>query len=343
MSGDPVGGTELTFERTVAALTREDIAQRVIIRANDQRRARLNAVGVESVELPFRARFDFTSKRRLNSEIASFGADLVVSWTPDVSVQIEGQPGKHMGYVGKEFPVTKIQGCDHLFVASQQRLDRVTGAGWPKDRISLLPHILPSDQVTPIDRKTFFTPHTAKLVVVVGSLRRENGIDTLVEAIARLSGLYLWIAGEGPLRKELEDKALAIGIKPRTRFVGWRHDAASLMSAADLVIYPARQDDIGSQVLEAWACRKPVIAADSLGPGLLIRHRENGVLVPVDDPRSLAEAIKWVIQDSDFSNRIATAGLAAFEDAYTTAAIVPQYMNVFRQVVDGTVDAAPSS
>jgi glycosyltransferase involved in cell wall biosynthesis len=343
MSGNPVGGTELAFERTVAALTREGIAQRVIIRANGERKTRLNAVGVEPIELPFRTRFDFTSKRRLNNEIASFGADLVISWTPDVSVLVDPQSSKHMGYIGKEFPVTKIQGCDHLFVASQQRVDRVTATGWPKERISLLPFILPSDATPPIARKTFFIPDTARLVVVVGGLKPENGIDVLLEAIARISGLYLWVVGEGPLRRQLENRALEIGIKPRTRFVGWRYDAASLLGAADLVICPARQDDIGSQVLEAWACKKPVIAADSLGPSLLIRHRENGVLVPIDDPLSLAEAIKWVIQDSDFSERIAFAGFEAFRESHTTSETVPQYVSVFRRVVDNTVDAALSS
>ena len=156
-----------------------------------------------------------------------------------------------------------------------------------------------------------------------------------MEAVARISGLYLWVVGEGPQRSDLESKALEIGIKPRARFVGWRYDAASLIAAADLVVCPARQDDIGSQVLEAWACQKPVIAADSLGAGLLISHRENGVLVPVDDPRSMAEAIKWLIQAETFSQRIAASGLATFRASHTASVTVPLYLSTFRQIVDG--------
>ncbi len=317
MSGNPFGGTELAFERTVAALASEDLEQRVIIRTNAERRKRLSTHAIEPIELSFRTRFDFSSKRRLNNEIRMFGPDLIVSWTSDVSVQVEGQTAKHLAYIGEEFPVTKIQACDHLFVASQKRLDRITGAGWPSERISLLPLIIPLEESAPISRKEFFTPDTAKLIVVVGSLRHENGLDILLDAVARISGLYLWVVGEGPLREELEDRALEIGIKPRARFVGWRYDAAALIGAADLVVCPARQDDVGSHVREAWACGRPVIAADSLGAGLLINHRENGVLVPIDDPRSMAEAIKWVIQDESFSQRIAHAGRAAFEDSHT--------------------------
>ena len=253
-----------------------------------------------------------------------------------MSALIEGQSAKHLAYIGQDFPVTKIQGCDHLFVASQKRLDRITAAGWPADRISFLPHILPTDGEPSINRKAFFTPDTAKLIIVVGSLKSENGLDVLLEAVARISGLYLWIVGEGPLRSELESKALEIGIKPRARLVGWRYDAASLVAAADLVVCPARQDDIGSQVLEAWACQKPVIAADSLGPGLLISHRENGVLVPVDDPCSMAEAIKWLMQDETFSQRIAASGLATFQESHKASITVPLYLSTFKQIVDGT-------
>ena len=340
MSGKPIGGTELAFERTVAALAKEDVSQRVIIRTDPERRKRLLAVDIEPIELPFRTRFDFSSKRRLNAEIQSFGTDLIVSWTPDVSVLVEGQTAKHLAYIGQDFPVTKIQACDHLFVASQKRLDRITAAGWPPDRISLLPHILLTDHEPPISRKAFFTPDTAKLIVVVGSLKFENGLDVLLDAIARISGLYIWIVGEGPLRSELEDKALEIGIKPRARFVGRRYDAAALIGAADLVVCPARQDDVGSQVLEAWACEKPVIAADSLGPGLPINHRENGVLVPVDDPRSMAEAIKWLMQDDSFSKRIAAAGLSTFQQSHTPSVTVPIYLSTFKQIVNGAAVSA---
>ena len=324
------------------ALAREDVSQRVVIRTDAEPKKRLLSVDIEPVELPFRARFDFSSKRRLNSEVQSFGADLVVTWTPYVSALIEGQSAKHLAYIGQDFPVTKIQGCDHLFVASQKRLDRITAAGWPTDRISLLPHILPTDGEPSINRKTFFTPETAKLIVVVGSLKSENGLDVLLEAVARISGLYLWVVGEGPLRSDLERKALEIGIKPRARFVGWRYDAASLIAAAELVVCPARQDDIGSQVLEAWACKKLVIASDSLGPGLLISHRENGVLVPVDDPRSMAEAIKWLMKDETFSERIAASGFATFRESHTASVTVPLYLSAFKQIVDGKAAPVPA-
>lgn len=340
MSGKRAGGTEVAFERTVTALAQESLEQKVIIKTNKDRRARLEDMGLPVLELPFRTRFDFTSKRRLNSEISTFAPDVIVSWTADVSGQVDQRGAKHMAYIGQEFPATRIQSCDHLFAASRQRVDRVTAAGWSHDRISFLPHIVPQETSQSVDRKEFYTPDTAKLIVFVGGLYPEDSVDTLLEAIARISGLYLWVVGEGPLFDSLQSKALEIGIKPRSRFVGWRHDAQSLIQAADLVVCPARQDDTGTGVLEAWASRKPVIAADSIGPGLLIRHRENGVLVPIDDIRSMAEAIKWVMQDTSFADRIANAGFDTFSKSHSTASVVPEYVRVLKQVAAGSEASA---
>lgn len=333
ISGEEFGATETAFERTVAALAQCDVAQRVIIRTNPERASRLKAAGLEPVQLPFRRRFDFSSKRRLHSEIAAFDPDIILSWTPDVSALVEVQSAKHIGYVGNEFVPAKYQVCDHLFALTSQRAERAVTAGWPADKITSLPPIVAPSNIKAIDRITWFTPDTAKLLVVVARLEPEHGINVLMEAVARISGLYLWIAGDGSKRQEYEDTALELGIKPRTRFVGWRHDALQLVAAADIVVCPSRQDDIGDLVLAAWACGRPVIAADSVGPGLLIKHRETGVLVPIADVRSLSEAIKWVLRDPDFSGRIASGGRDVFAEKYATSMVVPEYLDLFASVV----------
>src|SRR5262249_38081459 len=139
-----------------------------------------------------------------------------------------------------------------------------------------------------VDRKTYFTPTTTTLVFCAAELEPGSGVDVLIKAVARLSGFYLWIAGDGPARAAFEDLAHELGIKPRVRFLGWQDDLKPLLAVSDMMVCPGSHDDTGDIVTEGWSAGVPVIAADSLGPGLLIRQRENGVLVPVDDPINLA-------------------------------------------------------
>lgn len=341
------GAVDRAFEQTVTALARQNYAQRIVMRKDEQRADRLRALGLEPLELPFRARFDFSSKRKLNNESSLFGADLVLSWTSDATSEVDlskqaPSGPKHIGFVGDNFAFAKYGTCDHLFALSPQRVDRAVSAGWPEQKISLLPPVVVADSIKPLSRKTYFTPDTAKLVVVVGNLTTGQGFKTLMEAIGRISGVYVWIVGDGPDRKRLDDQALEIGIKPRTRFVGAHSDVMPLIAAADLVISPATKDDIGEQVLRAWGCGKAIIAADAIGPGLLIRHRENGVLVPVDDARSLAEAIKWLNQDADFTARIGLAGAEEFSKLHGKSVVIPKYEDFFQSVLSHGAAPAPA-
>jgi glycosyltransferase involved in cell wall biosynthesis len=127
-------------------------------------------------------------------------------------------------------------------------------------------------------------------------------------------------------------------VKPRVRFLGWQDELAPVIAAADVFVYPARQEDVADAVVEAWECRAPVIAADSLGPGLLIRHRENGVLVPVGDAVSMAEAIKWVCQDRTLAAKLGEAGHAIFAENYSAEKVAPRYMDLLTRLA-----AAPAA
>ena len=62
-------------------------------------------------------------------------------------------------------------------------------------------------------------------------------------------------------------------------------------AAADLIACPSRIEPLGNVVLEAWARQRPIVAAAADGPMELIRDRENGLLVPIDDPEAMARAI----------------------------------------------------
>ena len=184
-----------------------------------------------------------------------------------------------------------------------------------------------------MERKTYFTPTTTQLVFCAAELEADCGVDVLIRAFARLSGFYLWIAGEGPARAALEALAHELGIKPRVRFLGWQDDLKPFLAVSDMMVSPGIQDDTGDMVMEGWSAGVPVIAADSLGPGLLIRQRENGLLVPVGDPINLAEAIKMLSRDAATCQKLGQAGAQAFADSWVMGKIMPRYIELLDKLV----------
>ena len=154
--------------------------------------------------------------------------------------------------------------------------------------------------------------------------------------MALIQGAYLWIAGDGPLRRELEQKAEVLGVKPRTRFLGWREDAPSLIASGDLFVCPSRLEPLGNVVLEAWAQAVPVIAADSSGPKALIKNGETGILFPVDDKYALADAIRGLLKDDVKTSRIARQGHQLFKKKFTEKKVVTKYLEFFKSVIPGS-------
>jgi glycosyltransferase involved in cell wall biosynthesis len=186
----------------------------------------------------------------------------------------------------------------------------------------------------PRNRKDNYTPNDAPLLLAMGRLHENKAFDVLLDALTRIPNAYLWLAGEGPKRGELEAQAEKIGIKPRVRFLGWCDDIAALLATCDVFVCPSRHEPLGNVVVEAWAQSKPVVAADSLGPGVLIKQDENGILAPINDSKSLASAISRVLVDETLRSDIAKNGRVTYEERFTKRAIVAQYLNFFESIID---------
>jgi len=332
MAGRAYGGTELYFERLVTVLRRAGVEQQAFIGRNEARAQRLRKIGIEAIQAPYRSRFDFKTKRMFRHELNRFSPDVVITWMPEASALCPRGGFAHIGRLGESFDRNAYASCDHLIAPCGSRIDRAVSGGWLRkntDVISSMPH---TGRVKPINRGLLFTPNTAKLILTTGRLNADKGIDVLMDAVSRVSGTYLWIAGDGPDRKNLEKHALELGIKPRVRFLGWRDDVPDLLAACDVFVCSSRDEEIGDVVVEAWSQAAPVIATESVGPGALIRHEENGILVPIDDANAIASAIKKVIRNESFAQSLAEGGRSTFRNHHAAEQLTPRYLALFERL-----------
>jgi glycosyltransferase involved in cell wall biosynthesis len=336
MSGAPFGGIERQALRLAGLLAREKIAQRAMFARDAARAKAFDALGVPPIEMDFPSRFAFLDRRQINAAIKRFEPDIVISWTPDVAALVQKGGFVHLGRLGTSFDHQELLNkCQHLFTPSLARANAAMVAGWSVQQVHVLPHIPMQEEeckAAPVSRKALYTPPTAKLIFTSMRLQQKQGLETLLDAIARLSGHYLWIAGDGPDREALGAAAHERGVKPRVRFLGWQDNLVPYLTACDVFVYPAKQEDVGDAVVEAWAAGAPVIAADSLGPGLLIKHKENGLLVPVDDAVNLAEAIKWLAGDQALSAKLRENGSRAFAESFAMDKVAPQYLDLLKSL-----------
>ena len=333
MAGAEFGGAEVFFVRLVIALQKTGIEQQVVIRPHPARAKVLREAGIEPIELPFGGLMDFQTPKFLKREIKSFCPDITLTWMNRASKMTPKGKTIHIGRLGGYYDLKYYSKCSQIIANTKKIQEYVIKEGWPSHRVHYLPNFVPSAMAKPVNRKEFYTPDKAPLIVAVGRLHKNKAFDILLEALALVQGSYLWIAGDGPLRQELELKAEELGVKPRTRFLGWREDASSLIASGDIFVCPSRHEPLGNVVLEAWAQAIPVIAANSSGPGSLIKDNETGVLFPIDDVSALANAIKDFLKDDAKRSRIARHGHQVFKKKFTERKVVDQYIKFFRSVV----------
>ncbi|MGB1548162.1 MAG: glycosyltransferase [Alphaproteobacteria bacterium] len=332
IAGAEHGGAETFFVSLVLALHHAGLEQRVVMRPNALRRARLEKGGITPVELPFGGPFDFKTGPALRREAVRFGADIVLSWMNRASIRCPRGPYVHAARLGGYYDLKYYKTCDWLIGITPDIVEHMVKHGWPRERAIYLPNFATPERAPPVARASLATPEDAPLLFSLGRMHPAKGFDVLLEALVKIPNAYLWLAGEGPSKAELEELAERLGVAPRVRFLGWREDKAALFAAADIAIFPSRYEPFGTVTLEAWAYETPLVAAASAGPAGVITDEKDALLVPTEDADALASALNRLIGDADLRSRLVANGKATFEANFTEAAVVRRYFDFFERI-----------
>jgi glycosyltransferase involved in cell wall biosynthesis len=175
-----------------------------------------------------------------------------------------------------------------LFVAVSEGVARVLRRGGvPPERIRVV-----ADGVRPLGESPPAPDlcGPGPLVGAVGALVDHKGHRVLLEAVAELPELRCVIAGEGPLREDLERRIRELGLEGRVRLLGQRHDVSAVLAALDLLAHPSLEEGMGQAVVEAMAAGVPLLVSDAGGLPEVV-----GPLcapVPAGDPGALAQALR---------------------------------------------------
>ncbi len=141
-------------------------------------------------------------------------------------------------------------------------------------------------------------------IVHVGKLTPAKGQDDLITAFAGLAedfpDLALVLIGDGESRSHLETRVAALGLSDRVFLPGFRADALDLVAAADVFVFPSREEGLGGALIEALLLGVPVVASSAGGiPEVLNDSPPLGLMVPPADPIALQNAVKEVLNLSE--------------------------------------------
>jgi len=182
-------------------------------------------------------------------------------------------------------------------------------------------------------RKSKSIPQDIPVILAAGRFVDWKGFDVLIKACAKLAGVdfRLWLAGDGPQRKSLENLVAGLGMTSHITFWGFLDDIRPLMWEADLFVLPSKSPEpFGIVALEAMACGLPLVATKA-GGVLDLVDEACGWLVKPNDPNDLAAAIKDALS---FEEARKAKGNAAVKRAlrFDVGKIAEQYAALYRKL-----------
>jgi len=204
---------------------------------------------------------------------------------------------------------------------------------FPEEKIAVIPNILDTNAIEKIASAPPQTKIKGEFLLYVGKLAVNKGVRLLPKLMERLkTELPLVIAGEGPLRKELEVRGERSGLN--IIFTGWisNEEAIRLMRRARVLLFPSAWEEPLSRVLlEAMGAGAVVSAINTGGTEDIIEDGVNGLLA--DSFEKWMRDVERLLTDLELSKRLSENARKTAKDRYEAKVLVPKYEELYKNAI----------
>lgn len=241
---------------------------------------------------------------------------------------------------GNSFSRWKYRQVDCFIAASEAIRQMIVADGIPADRTVTVhegidvDHVLAAPAVNV--HELFWLPHHAPVVGNVAALVPHKGQRYLIEAahlvVQQVPDARFVILGEGELREHLEKQVHEHHLEKHVLLPGFRTDVLGCIKGFDLFVMSSVTEGLGTSLLDAMACARPIVATRAGGIPEIIEDEVNGLLVPPRDHTALSHAIVRALKDEDLRRRMGEAGFARVRGRFTVERMVAETAAVYARV-----------
>lgn len=159
--------------------------------------------------------------------------------------------------------------------------------------------------------------------------RVEDAIDALAELTRGYPDLHLVVMGEGELKDWLIERVKHYGLEKRIHLPGFIIDAPEYLKAFDFFLMPSRTEALGLALVEAGYAGLPVVAARAGGIPEVVAHKKTGLLVPRENPHSLARAIRTLLENPEDAAAYGVALEASTRERFSKERMIEETFAVY--------------
>jgi glycosyltransferase involved in cell wall biosynthesis len=221
--------------------------------------------------------------------------------------------------------IETVLNSDFLVAINSDEADFYRQHGMPSERIAIVEPGVDLAELKGGNGERFRQRYGLQgpVIGVLSTMAFDKGVLHVVEAVRHLwqKGICAHLVLAGAILEQFRRYLAKLPATDRSRLIVLgtidHQTKLDLLDAIDLLALPSRTDAFGIVYLESWAYKKPVIAAQAWGVRTVVRHGQNGLLVPFGDIRLLSQAIHLLIADHALRRQLGEAGYHKVASYYT--------------------------
>ena len=274
----------------------------------------------------FKKNFDIVHAHNIPSALAmkNSSGKKILTIHGIFSEQINQLHGKTSGNISKKYEKDALSWADVITVISKEAYDYYTNLGYKVFQITNAIDVssLSSDE----DRRY------EKQVIFAGRLSHEKGIDLLIEIAEKLPNeIDLIILGSGKEEKKIQD---LVKTQKNIHFLGYKNKekTISLIRGSDVLIQPSLNEGISSTIIEAMACKIPVIATNVGGNKELVND-QTGFLVDSKSSSQFLDKIVYVLSNKSKFETITNNAFTHIQQ-YDWKIVGKKYLDLYHKLLE---------
>ena len=207
------------------------------------------------------------------------------------------------------------------------------------ENIFVIPNLIEIERFATIPAWTVAKAHNPRRIGIVGNLKPVKGTDVFIQAAKIVSDTHpdvqFELAGSGvgsEGAKQYQSQIRQLGIDQDVRLLGSLPDVPAFLSTLDVAVLSSRSEGLPNAIMEYMAAGRPCVVTDVGGCCELIRHGQNGLLVPSEDPSALAEGIVDLLDHPDKAEQLAAAARKDISEKYEASILVNRWHEIYENV-----------
>lgn len=232
------------------------------------------------------------------------------------------------------FKKLAIKWTAHTIAISNHNLNLlIKNYNYPKDKITLVHNGIDLSSYSNFVKDI----HNKAVVTTIATLHPRKGIKYLIQAVPDIlknePNVKFFIVGNGDELPNLKDLAKNLNIESNITFWGWVRDIKSILKTTDIYVQPSVREAFGLSVLEAMACKIPVVASSVGGLSEIIEDQTSGIFVPPENSKALSDTILRLLKDEETRKRIANNGNKRVTEHFSAQKMARETEKVYDKVL----------